>query len=221
MNPISTEFNQFFKELAANNHKDWFDLNRKRYETHVKKPFEDFVEQLIEAVQKENKSLNPKPKDCIFRINRDIRFAKDKTPYKLNRSAAINQGGRKDMSPAGLYVEMGPEHVRVYRGIYMASTAEIAQIRSYMAKHAKTLAKLSSAAEFKKWYGEVRGEKAKRMPKDLAAAAEMEPLIFNKQWYYFHQMPAEKTTDPKLINQIMECYKAGDQMAKFLAKALH
>ena len=77
MNPISTEFNQFFKELAANNHKDWFDLNRKRYETHVKKPFEDFVEQLIEAVQKEDKSLNPKPKDCIFRINRDIRFSKD------------------------------------------------------------------------------------------------------------------------------------------------
>lgn len=221
MNPISKDFNQFFKELAANNHKDWFDIHRKRYETNVKKPFEEFVGMLIEAIQKEDPSISPKPNDCIFRINRDIRFSKDKTPYKLNRSAAINKGGRKDMSPAGLYVEMGPEHVRVYRGIYQATTAEILQIRGYMAKNAKTLHQYRTDSEFKKWYGEVRGEKAKRLPKELAIAAEKEPLILNKQWYYFHQMSADKTTDPRLIQTIMDCYRAGNSMAKFLAKALH
>jgi len=221
MNPISTEFNQFFIELAANNNKEWFDENRKRYETHVKKAFEDFVALLIAEVQKINKNIDPKPKDCIFRINRDIRFSKDKTPYKMNRSAAINKGGKKDMSTEGLYVEMGPEHIRVYRGIFMSNTAEIAGIRAYIAKNPKELAKLYSDKGFKKYFGEVRGDKAKRLPKELAAAAENESLILNKQWYFFHQMPAEKTTDPQLISKIIDCYKAGDKMAKFLAKASH
>lgn len=103
----------------------------------------------------------------------------------------------------------------------MASTAEVASIRNYMANNAKELEKICSDAGFKKTYGEVRGEKAKRLPKEIIEAAESQPLIYNKKWYYFHQMSADKTTDAKLIDKIIDCYKTGDKMAKFLAKALH
>ena len=95
---FSPDFLQFFKELAANNHKEWFDENRKRYETVVKKPFEVFVQHAIDEMAKLDPRLSElDPKKCIFRINRDIRFSKDKAPYKLNRSAAISVGGRNDM----------------------------------------------------------------------------------------------------------------------------
>lgn len=221
MNPITKEFNQFFIDLAPNNHKDWFDENRKRYEHHIKKPFEDFVGLLIGEVNKHNKNINPKPKDCIFRINRDIRFAKDKTPYKMNRSAAINIGGRKDMSPEGVYVEMGPEHVRVYRGLYQLKTEDIGKVRNYIAKNNKEFKSLYSEKNFKKYFGEVRGEKAKRIPKELSSVAENEALIYNKQWYFFSEMSPEKTTDKNLINLIIDRYLAAEPIAQFFAKALH
>jgi uncharacterized protein (TIGR02453 family) len=221
MNPITAEFNQFFIDLAPNNHKDWFDENRKRYETHIKKPFEQFVALLIAEVNKHNKKINPKPKDCIFRINRDIRFAKDKTPYKMNRSAAINIGGRKDMSPDGVYVEMGPEHVRVYRGLFMLNTEETGKVRNYIAKNQKAFKDLYSDKNFKKYFGEIKGEQSKRMPKELKEAAEKENLIFNKQWYFYSQMTPEKTSDVNLIKLINERYLAGEPLAQFFKKALH
>jgi uncharacterized protein (TIGR02453 family) len=85
----------FFKELAANNHKDWFDSNRKRYEESVKKPFSNFVSQFIcelAAIDSEFNELTAS--ECVFRINRDIRFSKDKTPYKSTCSAVVAPGGK-------------------------------------------------------------------------------------------------------------------------------
>lgn len=220
MNPITKEFNKFFIELAANNHKDWFDENRKRYENYIKKPFEEFVGLLIDELQKLDKNLNPKPKDCIFRINRDIRFSKDKTPYKMNRSAAINKGGRKDMSPSGIYVHLGPEHIRVYRGLFMIKTPEINKVRAYMKENMSLLKKCYSDKKFKQCFNEVRGEESKRVPKEFKEAAEKEPLILKKQWYYFKEMSPDLVTDPALISKIMDCYKAGNPMSNYLTKAL-
>ena len=90
------DFIEFFKELAANNNKDWFDINRKRYTDVIKEPFKKFVLDLIVEVGKVNPKIKDiEPKDCIFRINRDIRFSKDKTPYKMNVSALIAPGGKR------------------------------------------------------------------------------------------------------------------------------
>lgn len=220
-NPLSLEFNQFFIELAANNHKQWFDENRKRYETVIKKPFEEFTALLINAVNKENPKVNPLPKQCIFRINRDIRFSKDKTPYKLNRSAAININGRKDMSPTGLYVELGPEHVRVYRGIYQLERADIYKVRSYMSRNNNKLQNLIQDKDFEKLFGDINGVKAKRIEKELRESAEKQPLLLNKQWYVYNTMDPSEVTSPNLIDKVMDRYRVADPLSKFLAKALH
>lgn len=221
VNPLSPEFNRFFIELAANNHKDWFDLNRKRYETEIKKPFEEFTANLIAAIHEVHPEINPLPKQCIFRINRDIRFSKDKTPYKLNRSCAIGKNGRKDMSPSGVYVELGPEHVRVYRGLYQLEKSELDKVRNYISKNVNSFKKLYEDAEFKNYFGEIRGDKAKRIDKNLKTASEKEDLIFNKQWYFFSQLPAEEVTNPNLIDEIMKRYKAAEKLTAFFSKALH
>ena len=106
---FSKDFLDFFKELAANNNKDWFDANRKRYDKSVKEPFKAFVADLISESQKIDPSIDIEAKDAIFRINRDIRFSKDKTPYKLDRSAIISAAGRKDHSIPGFYIALGPD----------------------------------------------------------------------------------------------------------------
>ena len=114
MTYFSIDFLDFFKELAGNNHKDWFDLNRKRYEANIKKTFEVFITDLITQINKHDEKIEITYKEAIFRINRDVRFSKNKEPYKLNRSAIISPKGKKDKAFPGLYLEMGPEHYRIY-----------------------------------------------------------------------------------------------------------
>jgi hypothetical protein len=113
------DFLQFFKDLAPNNNKDWFDVNRKRYEEIVKIPFKKFVQHVISEMAKKDSAFKSlEAKDCIFRINRDVRFSKEKQPYKLMVSAVISPKGKKDKAINGVYFELTPEHVRVYGGVY-------------------------------------------------------------------------------------------------------
>ena len=106
MSFFTSDYLEFFKELAANNHKEWFDANRKRYETSVKEPFKAFTQHLIdELAKKEPVFKDLKASDCIFRINRDIRFSKDKTPYKTMCSAVISPNGKKSSSIHGIYFD--------------------------------------------------------------------------------------------------------------------
>ena len=85
----------FLKQLAKNNNKPWFDANRKKYD-EARKDFENFIQSLITEFGKKDPSIASLPaKQCLFRINRDIRFSKDKTPYKKNFAASINKGGKK------------------------------------------------------------------------------------------------------------------------------
>ena len=219
---FSNEFIDFFKELAPNNNKDWFDLNRKRYTQFVKDPFKKFIEDLIAEASKKNKRLAElEPKDCIFRINRDIRFSKDKTPYKLNLSALIAEGGRKNYSSEGLYVELGPEHVRVYGGIYKPEKAELQKIREGISSNLAEFKKLCSDKKFLSTYGEIKGEKNKIIPKELKEKAAEEPMIFNKQFYYFAEFKPEIMCQDDFMETILKQYEIARPMEQFFTKILN
>lgn len=208
-------------ELAPNNNKDWFDANRKRYELHVKTPFQAFVKQLITRFQAIDPAFDGlEPKDCIFRINRDIRFAKDKSPYKLMMSAVISPNGKKDKSINGVYFELTPEHLRVYGGIYEIEKEELYTAREAISNDLAGFEAAISHPEFVKVYGEIRGEKNKALPKEFKAAAEKQPLIFNKQWYFFTEFPPETILDDRLDGIILSCYEAGRPVEEFFQKRI-
>ncbi len=210
------DFLDFFIELAPNNHKDWFDANRKRYETSVKEPFKDFVTHLIQKLAAKDPLFKDlEAKDCIFRINRDIRFAKDKQPYKLMVSAVIAPEGKKSKAVNGVYFEFGPEHVRVYGGVYEIDKDDLLTVREAIAADPAKFRKAYENPTFKKVFGEIRGEKNKIVPKELREAAEKEPLILNKQWYFFKQFDAETVLSDKLDKIILDCYEAGRPVEAF------
>lgn len=213
---FSPDFNRFFIELAANNNKDWFDANRTRYEKEVKNPFETFVSEMIERIAKVDPKIRIGPKEAIFRINRDVRFSKDKAPYKLNRSALITAAGRKDMSTPGIYFELGPEAVHIYGGAYMPDKDALLRIRSRIEKDLPKFKKLRESKEFVKHFGSIQGEANKRLPPELQAAAAREPLLFNKQFYYGAELPPKMVTSPQLPDALMEHYHAMAAMNKFL-----
>lgn len=206
----------FFKELAANNHKDWFDANRKTYLSDVKQPFENFVEALLEALKKKYKLGDLKASDCIFRINRDIRFSKDKTPYKIQMSALIAKGGRKNMEAPGLYIELGPEFFNIYTGVYMPEKPTLQAIREKLAANPDKFNKIITSKAFKDYFGEVKGEKAKILPAELKEAAKKQSLIYNKQFYLVHTQDAEKILQSDLLDHVLKVYAAADQYNEFI-----
>ena len=206
----------FFMELASNNHKDWFDQNRSRYLTEVKAKFEAFVGDLIAALKKDAELGDLKAGDCIFRINKDVRFSKDKSPYKLQMSALVVKGGKKQMQDPGLYVELGPEFLNIYTGFYMPEKEQLLKIRKKIASDPNGFVKIINDKAFKQSFGEVRGEKSKILPKELKEAAKEQELIFNKQFYLVHQVDAEKILEDDLLVYILKHFKAAVQFNRFL-----
>jgi uncharacterized protein (TIGR02453 family) len=207
---------RFFMDLASNNHKDWFDQNRSRYQTEVKAKFEIFVADLIEVLKKDAELGDLKAGDCIFRINKDIRFSKDKSPYKLQMSALIVKGGKKQMHDPGLYIELGPEFLNIYTGFYMPDKEQLLKIREKIAADPIGFSKVISDKVFKQSFGEVRGDKSKILPKELKESAKEQELIFNKQFYLVHQVDADKILEDDLLEYIVKHFKAAAQFNHFL-----
>lgn len=215
------DFLEFFKELAPNNHKDWFDENRKRYHQVIKDPFYAFVDELIPEIAKIDKQdYDISAKDCVFRINRDIRFSKDKSPYKLKMSAVISPGGKKNKVYPGIYFEMGPEDFRIYGGVFGLDKDQLYDIRESISNNLSQFNKLISETKFKTEYGEILGEKNKIIPKEFKETGAKQDLIYNKVWYFY------KKFDPEIILQddfkqiILDHYKISKPVKDFFVKAL-
>ncbi|MCB0477177.1 MAG: DUF2461 domain-containing protein [Crocinitomicaceae bacterium] len=215
------DYLEFFKELAPNNHKDWFDENRKRYQKNVKDPFYAFVDEIIPEIAKIDEiKYEITAKDCVFRINRDVRFSNDKSPYKLRMSAIISPAGKKDKTYPGLYFEMGPENFTIYGGVYMLSKDQLYDCREAIAKNAKEFDKIVNDPKFKKTYGEIHGEKNKVIPKEFKEAGEKQELIYNKNWYYYCKLDPETILKDDVKKILLENYKAGKPVKDFFEKAL-
>ena len=214
------DFTAFFNELEKNNNKEWFDENRKRYEKTIKEPFKAFVQKMIERMQEIDSSIMVQPKDCIFRINRDIRFSKDKTPYKTNVSAIISKGGKKDKTSPGIYFEMSPRDVRIYSGAHMLDKDQLHNIRQEIAYNMDEFNQLVTSKPFVETFGEIHGEKNKRLDKDLMESAEKQPLLFNKSFYYFKKFDPKTILDDNLDDILINTYKVALPLNAFWQRAL-
>ena len=118
----------FLKNLKKNNNKPWLDANRKQYEA-AKANYLETVQEIIDAVALFDPAVgNFKAKDCVFRVNRDVRFSKDKSPYKTNMGASFSGGGKK-ANEAGYYFHAEPGQSFAAGGFYMPEPAELAKIR--------------------------------------------------------------------------------------------
>ena len=119
---------KFLKQLSKNNNKEWFDVNRKTYEI-CKTEFETVVKSVIDKCTLfDTAILNLEAKKCMFRINKDVRFSKDKSPYKINMGASINPGGKKSMIP-GYYIHIEPNNSFLAGGCYQPAPEMLAAIR--------------------------------------------------------------------------------------------
>lgn len=221
MTYFTNDFVQFFKELANNNQKEWFHANKKRYESCVKKPFENFLSDLISEIRKEDPSLEIQPKDCVLRINRDLRFSKDKTPYNLHYSAVVSHKGRKDKSVPGLFLRFTPEEVGIMGGAYVLDKDQLHALRSHIAQHSTALKALTDNKSFTSKFGELKGEESKRMPVEFQESVKQIPLLSKKQFYFVAKRETDMITSENLLAEMMEYWYAADPINKFLTQVIY
>ena len=221
MSYLTREFLEFFAELERNNRREWYHENKRRYYAHVKEPFEELVGELIFRIGKQDPEIAIEPREAIFRLARDTRFSRDKTPYKTHASAVISPGGRKHEGP-GMYVQLSARGVDIGGGVYRPGTAEIRKIRGAIRREGDILAQALRAGAFRQLFGgELKGEKYKRLPKEDAELTDRYPFIGNRQFFYYVEYG-----DPKLILRddltdfIMRHYEAGKEVNAFLSRAL-
>ncbi|MCH2044203.1 MAG: DUF2461 domain-containing protein [Saprospiraceae bacterium] len=221
MQYFTEAYNDFFKGLAPNNNKDWFDVHRKDYEKHVKKPMHKFVEALIAAVQKEEPKFDLLPRQAIFRVNRDIRFSKDKTPYKLHMSAVIAPNGRKSILP-GMYVHIGVGEVMIGGGLYNIERKELMKIREGIMQDPSKVDVLLEDKTFRHYYPKgIQGNRNKVLPKIFKSTAQTQPLIYNKQFYYMRTYEDEQLiSQANFLDFCMEHYHASKAWNRFLTSLL-
>ena len=131
----------FFKALAFHQTKEWFDENRATYETQIKAPFGDLVEDLAAAFAKASVPLKGDRKASLFRLNRDIRFSKDKSPYKTHAGAVLTRGGAKNDN--GLfYIHVAPDECFVAAGFYHPEPDDLTRLRRAIARAPKDYEKV-------------------------------------------------------------------------------
>ncbi len=220
MSYFTAEYLKFFRGLKKNNSKAWFDANKKVYEAEVKKPFAAFVEEIITRIRAEDPTLTTGAKEAIFRLNRDIRFSKDKAPYKTHMAANISAGGRKNYELPGFYLQFGPDQVMLGGGAYMLENETIYKVRKAIVKNLDTFAALLKDKNFKQKFGTLQGEQNKVLPAEFKEYAAQQPLVANKQFYYMAELEAETILKKNLPELVMQHYHAGKALNEFLKQAM-
>jgi uncharacterized protein (TIGR02453 family) len=173
---------------------------------------------LLERAREVDNTVNISYKEAIFRINKDVRFSKDKQPYKLNRSAIISSVGTKDKSIPGLYLEITPEEVGIYGGLYMPDKNQLQRVREEIASNLNRFDTLINDKDFVETFGSIQGEKNARLPKEFQEAAKKQSLIANKQFYYYTSLPVDIIYTDDFLDIVMAHYTIAKPLCDFFMK---
>ncbi len=208
---------KFLKQLAKNNSKEWFDVNRKTYEL-AKEEFIDVVKKTIDKSAAFDKGLaGLEAKKCLFRINKDIRFSKDKSPYKLNMGASMNPGGKKEMG-AGYYIHIEPGKSFLAGGCYMPPPDVLAKIRQEIDYNGADFKKILNAKDFKTYFKALSNEndKLKTAPKGYAKDHPDLDLLQHKHFIVVHPLKDTDVTDKNFPTYAAKVFKAMLPLNEFL-----
>ena len=211
----------FLTLLKDNNYKEWFHENKPLYD-EAKKEFEAFVAILIKEVKLiDNEVGYPEPKDCVFRIFRDIRFSKDKTPYKTNFGAYIAKGGSRKSEFGGYYFHLEPGNVLLAGGIWLPQPDILKAVREEIYHNSDEFLAILSDKEFKKHFGSLDQEyMLKTSPKDYPKDWPHMELLKHKSYTVSKALPQNLILSEKLMDEVRAVFKAMMPMNNLFNKVI-
>jgi uncharacterized protein (TIGR02453 family) len=212
----------YIKKLAKNNNKQWFDANRNLFED-AKNDFEKLVGKIIQTFGEIDTDIAPlKAKDCSFRQYRDVRFSKDKTPYKIHMGASFDRGGKKS-GFAGYYLHLEPGNKSMIGGgIWMPEASALKKVRQEIDYSHDEFLKIINDPAFKKIYGDLeKGEYSlSREPKGYEKDNPAIEYLKLKSFVATHIVTDEEVVSEKYFKEIIDGFTALMPLIKFINRSL-
>jgi uncharacterized protein (TIGR02453 family) len=213
---------KFLSQLKKNNNKPWFDAHRPQYEA-ARIDFSNFIQLLIDALQKSDTTITGiTAKDSQFRINRDVRFSKDKRPYKDNFGAFIARGGKKSMY-AGYYFHLAPGNSFIGGGLWQPEPANLKKVRQELDYNWEEFQSIVKNKTFKKIFGDLyKGEdmSLKRMPKGYAEDHPAISYLKLQSLIAEQKIADEELTRATLHKKSLAAFQALQPLLNFINRSL-
>lgn len=211
---------KFLSALARHNDRVWFEKNKGQY-LEAKENFEKFISMLLNELVKFNPSLaGLDPRKLPFRIYRDVRFSKDKSPYKVNMGAGISPGGKMMQEP-GYYIHLEPKKSFIAGGMYMPEPGNLAKIRQEIDYNGEALEKIVKSKSFRKWFkGFDDFDKLKTVPKGYPKDHPRLDWLQHRSLIVSHNFTEAQVTDKKFLKNVVEACKAIKPLNDFLKEAM-
>lgn len=211
----------FLKSLAKNNDRAWFEKNKPKY-LEAKAQFDDFVARLLNSLMDFDQSLaGLDPKKITFRIYRDVRFSKNKLPYKSNMSAGISPRGKMVDEP-GVYLHIEPGNKSfVAAGLWMPEPEPLAKIRQEIDYSGEVLKRIMNDRKFKKMYGTFETEYTlKNVPKGYEKDHPLADWLKLKSFVVSHNFTDEEVKNKNFMKAVIDAYKTAKPLNDFLKDAI-
>jgi uncharacterized protein (TIGR02453 family) len=204
----------FFSSLQRNNRREWFQPRKAIFEATMKQP----MRELVVAVNSAMKGFAPDyvtdPDKAIYRIYRDTRFSKDKTPYKDHVAASFSRRG--DKTGAGYYFAVSHKEVAIGGGIYMPEVEILRAMRKHLAEHHEEFRKIAGARPVRQLFTAVQGEQLTRIPKGFPCDHPAADILRMKQYLLYVELPPDLATTPALYTEVVKHFRAMTPFVEFL-----
>jgi len=217
---ISKESLKFLDDLKKNNNRDWFQLQKVRYDSY-KKEYYQLVQDFLDDMKSKDESLrNLEVKNCVFRVNRDIRFTKDKSPYKTHMGIWMSPG-TKNTNLAGYYIHIEKGASFIAAGVYSPENDDLKKIRKEIAFFYDELETIVNDKKFKDAFGELdRNNSLKNAPKDFEKDHPAIEFLKLKSFTASEKIDDKLLSDPDFVKKISEKLILLKPLMQFLNRAL-
>jgi len=210
---IETSTLKFLKDIKKNNDREWFARNKPRYQEELAK-FKSFSNTFLDEMNKMDEIEDLK----VFRIYRDSRFSKDKTPYKTNFAGRFKRATARRRG--GYYFQIQPGGSFLAGGFWAPNPPDLKRIRQEIEMDDKSLRKIINAATFKKTFGELTGKKVLTAPRGFAKDHPAIDLLRYKQFIVYRHFTDKEIKDPKFLKEAVKTYKAVRPFFNFMSEVL-
>ncbi|MBN2520138.1 MAG: DUF2461 domain-containing protein [Bacteroidales bacterium] len=217
---ISKNIVGFLKELRLNNNREWFQNNKSKYDK-AKNEFEDFVRNFIPVMMEiDNEIGYLEPKDCIFRIFRDVRFSKDKSPYKTNFGVFFVKGGRKS-GYGGYYLHIEPGNYFIGGGIHMPPNIILKAIRTEIYENIDEFKSIINEPELRTYYGYIDADRLKSFPRDFPKDFPDIDLLKFTSYTIGRQIEEEEILSKDFVLELKQAFIIMKPFIRFLNRAVN
>lgn len=210
----------FFRSLKKNNKREWFQPRKHIYDEKVKAPMLELVGALMRRLDRFSPSYVGDPAKAIYRIYRDTRFSKDKTPYKTHIAAVFTSRELGKHAGAGFYFSVSADEIEVAGGVYMPPVDHLRAIRAYMADNHAEFRKIIAGARLRRLLSDLDGESLSRVPKGFPPDHPAADLLRRKQYLLWKNLDASIATTPKLLTEVASRFEAMAPFIEFLNRPI-